>query len=81
LLLRSELIEKQLKILKQIEAFGRYTGYQYHFAAIHASQNNNEKAFRYLKEYLEIGSPNLPNTFIQFDIMLDNLHDDPEFQA
>ena len=82
-----ELIENQLVQLEKRKKLGRPDGYDYHLAAIYASRGDEERALQHLRDYGEtvlnpVPEENLiPISYIQYDIMFENLWDNEEFQA
>ncbi|MCK5467240.1 MAG: tetratricopeptide repeat protein, partial [Cyclobacteriaceae bacterium] len=80
-----KLIEKQLSQLEKRKKLGRPDGYDYHLAAISAYRGDQEKALQYLRDYEnKVFYPDhnlIPISFIQYDIMFENLWDNEEFKA
>lgn len=82
-----ELIEKQLAQLDKRKKLGRSDGYNYHYAAIYASRGDQERALKNLRDYegniifLPPDKNLIPISFIQHDIMFENLWDNVKFQA
>jgi len=81
-----ELIEKQLAQLDKSRKLGRSDNYDYHYAAIYASRGDQERALLHLRNYEEkVICPTparnlIPISYIQHDIMFENLWDNEEFK-
>jgi tetratricopeptide (TPR) repeat protein len=80
-----ELIEAQLLLLDKRKKLGRPDGHDYHYAAIYTALGDHDKALQHLRDYQEktffISWRIIPISYIQHDIMFENLWYNEEFQA
>jgi len=83
----TKLIEEQLNLLEKSKKLERPDGYDYHYAAIYAFRGDYKRALQHLLDYEKnvlFPAPitNLiPVSFIQHDILFENIWDTEEFKS
>jgi TolB-like protein/Tfp pilus assembly protein PilF len=82
-----KLIEDQLILLDKSKKLGRPDGYDYHYAAIYAFMGDYKRALQHLRDYeKKVLFPGpitnlIPVSYIQYDILFENLWDNDEFKS